>query len=212
MNNKIIEILKQRDYVVPSFLIKNYIKLGISAEDTILLIYLINISGEIICDYQKFSNDLNVDLKTVMQRINELLESKLIEIEIRKNQNSKLEEYINLDLLYNKIFLQLIDVKKEEKKDNIYSIFENELKRNLSPIEYELINEWLERNYKEEIILAALKEAVFNGVNNFRYIDRILLEWDKKGIDTLDKIDKNKKNYKKSSNIEVPDYNWLNDE
>lgn len=209
-----MELLKLRDYVVPSYLIKNYDKLGLSAEMTLLLIYIINLKEPIVCDYQKMSMDLNIDIKELMTRINELVEKKVIEIELKKNSSSKLEEYINLDLFYNKIFLQLIDVEKEEAHDNIYSIFEKELGRSLSPIEYELINGWIECNYKEEIILAALKEAVFNGVNNFRYIDRILFDWNKKGIDTVEKVEKNKINRteKKQSNnnIEVPDYDWLN--
>lgn len=214
MNSKVMELLKLRDYVVPSYLIKNYDRLGLSAEMTLLLIYIINLKEPIVCDYQKMSMDLNIDIKELMTRINELVEKKVIEIELKKNSLSKLEEYINLDLFYNKIFLQLIDVEKEETHDNIYSIFEKELGRSLSPIEYELINGWIECNYKEEIILAALKEAVFNGVNNFRYIDRILFEWNKKGIDTIEKVEKNKINRveKKQSNnnIEVPDYDWLN--
>lgn len=212
MNAKVMELLKLRDYVVPSFLIKNYKKLGLSAEMTLLLIYIINLKEPIVCDYQKMSLDLNMDVKTLMMDINELVDKKLIQIDLKKNSSSKLEEYISLELFYNKVFLQLIDVEKENCSDNIYSTFEKELGRSLSPIEYELINGWLEYNYKEEIILAALKEAVFNGVNNFKYIDRILFEWNKKGIDTLDKVEKNRANYvkKSSNNVEVPDYDWLN--
>ena len=200
-----------RSYVIPSFLIKNYRSYGIDGETTLLLVYLMNLDTPIICNYEKFSNDLSLDKKKAMELINKLVDAKLIEIKIKKNESSKLEEYINLDLFYNKVFLQLIDVKKEDKSDNIYSIFENELGRALSPIEYELINGWIENNYKEEIIVAALKEAVFNGVNNFRYIDRILFEWNKKGIDSLDKIEKNKKQFKKNK-VEVPDFDWLNNE
>lgn len=212
MNAKVMELLKLRDYVVPSFLIKNYKKLGLSAEMTLLLIYIINLKEPIVCDYQKMSSDLNMDVKSLMMDINELVDKKLIQIDLKKNSSSKLEEYISLELFYNKVFLQLIDVEKENCSDNIYSTFEKELGRSLSPIEYELINGWLEYNYKEEIILAALKEAVFNGVNNFKYIDRILFEWNKKGIDTLEKVEKNRTNHakKSSSNVEVPDYDWLN--
>ena len=212
MNAKVMELLKLRDYVVPSFLIKDYKKLGLSAEMTLLLIYIINLKEPIVCDYQKMSSDLNMDVKTLMMDINELVDKKLIQIDLKKNSSSKLEEYISLELFYNKVFLQLIDVEKENCSDNIYSTFEKELGRSLSPIEYELINGWIEYNYKEEIILAALKEAVFNGVNNFKYIDRILFEWNKKGIDTLDKVEKNRTNHakKSSNNVEVPDYDWLN--
>ena len=210
MNSKVIDLLKSKNYVVSDFLIKNYKVWNLDVDEFIILIYLMN-SSNLVCDYKLISSELGMDLELVMNKINELSIKKLLEIKLLKNSSNKLEEQISLDLLYNKVFMQIIDVKEEEDKSNIYSVFESELGRTLSPIEYELINGWLECNYKEEIILAALKEAVFNGVNNFRYIDRILFEWNKKGIDTVDKISKYKKEFRKDTNIEVPDYDWLND-
>lgn len=211
MNNKIIELLKLKSFVVPGYLIKNYKSLGLSSDNVIVMIYLLNQSNPIICDYHKFASELNMELKEIMSVINELSEKSILTIDVKKNASSKLEEYINLELFYDKVFLQLIDVNTEKKDSNIYTAFENELCRSLSPIEYELINGWLECGYKEEIILAALKEAVFNGVNNFRYIDRILFEWNKKGVDSLDKIEKNRKEFKKDNKVEVPDYDWLSE-
>ena len=210
MNSKVIDLLKSKNYVVSDFLIKNYKVWNLDVDEFIILIYLMN-SSNLVCDYKIISSELGMDLELVMNKINELSIKKLLEIKLLKNSSNKLEEQISLDLLYNKVFMQIIDVKEEEDKSNIYSVFESELGRTLSPIEYELINGWLECNYKEEIILAALKEAVFNGVNNFRYIDRILFEWNKKGIDTVDKISKYKKEFRKDTNVEVPDYDWLND-
>lgn len=210
MNSKVIDLLKSKNYVVSDFLIKNYKVWNLDVDEFIILIYLMN-SSNLVCDYKLISSELGMDLEVVMNKINELSIKKLLEIKVLKNSSNKLEEQISLDLLYNKVFMQIIDVKEEEDKNNIYSVFESELGRTLSPIEYELINGWLECNYKEEIILAALKEAVFNGVNNFRYIDRILFEWNKKGIDTVDKISKYKKEFRKDTNVEVPDYDWLND-
>ena len=210
MNSKVIDLLKSKNYVVGDFLIKNYKVWNLDVDEFIILIYLMN-SSNLVCDYKLISSELGMDLELVMNKINELSIKKLLEIKLLKNSSNKLEEQISLDLLYNKVFMQIIDVKEEEDKSNIYSVFESELGRTLSPIEYELINGWLECNYKEEIILAALKEAVFNGVNNFRYIDRILFEWNKKGIDTVDKISKYKKEFRKDTNVEVPDYDWLND-
>ena len=210
MNSKVIDLLKSKNYVVSDFLIKNYKVWNLDVDEFIILIYLMN-SSNLVCDYKLISSELGMDLEVVMNKINELSIKKLLEIKLLKNSSNKLEEQISLDLLYNKVFMQIIDVKEEEDKSNIYSVFESELGRTLSPIEYELINGWLECNYKEEIILAALKEAVFNGVNNFRYIDRILFEWNKKGIDTVDKISKYKKEFRKDTSVEVPDYDWLND-
>ena len=167
MNSKVIDLLKSKNYVVSDFLIKNYKVWNLDVDEFIILIYLMN-SSNLVCDYKLISSELGMDLELVMNKINELSIKKLLEIKLLKNSSNKLEEQISLDLLYNKVFMQIIDVKEEEDKSNIYSVFESELGRTLSPIEYELINGWLECNYKEEIILAALKEAVFNGVNNFR--------------------------------------------
>jgi DNA replication protein len=213
MSNKVVSLLKNKNYVVPEYLLKNYVNLGLNSNLLIIIIYLINLDMPIICDYKKISEDLNLTKNEILSAINELKEKGFIEIELKKNNASKLEEYINLEPLYNKLFLFMIDKEEIKEDSNIYSTFEKELGRILSPIEYELIGGWLDMNYKEEIILAALKEAVFNGVNNFRYIDRILFEWNKKGIDSIEKVNKNKKEYKKQKeeDIEVPDYDWLNE-
>ena len=107
--------------------------------------------------------------------------------------------------------------RSEEQKETIYDTFEKEFGRTLSPMEYQIINAWQDNNIEVETILLALKEAVYNGVNNLRYIDRILSEWSKKGIKTKEDLDKDKANFikKKSINVETveqSDYDWLNDE
>jgi len=73
------------------------------------------------------------------------------------------------------------------RKLDTYSIFEREFCRPLSPMELETITGWLEQDcYKEDLILAALKEAVFTGKLNFRYIDRILLEWQRNRVQSVE--------------------------
>lgn len=58
-----------------------------------------------------------------------------------------------------------------------------EFGRNLSPIE-NADNRKLDRHdhYPLELIESALKEAVLNRVYSLKYIDRILLAWEKKNI------------------------------
>ncbi|QUL52833.1 DnaD domain protein [Paenibacillus tritici] len=65
-----------------------------------------------------------------------------------------------------------------EESRSLFSIFEKEFGRPLSPMECESISGWVDEDrYPEELILLALKESVFAGKVHFRYIDRILLEW-----------------------------------
>jgi DNA replication protein len=91
----------------------------------------------------------------------------------------------------------------------VFSSFEKEYARTLSPTEYELINEWL-KIYSEEMINLALKEAVYNGVSNLKYIDKILYNWGKKGLTTKEKIENDSVKYKnKKSDVNIVDYDWL---
>ena len=127
-----------------------------------------------------------------------------------KKENGVIEEYISLDLFYNKISSLISDTKEEDNSNDIYSIFEKEFGRTLSPIEYQTINGWVESNISEDLIKAALKEAVLSGVTSLRYIDKVLLEWSKKGYKTESDI-KNKKIKKDDYIEEIYDYDWIND-
>ena len=69
---------------------------------------------------------------------------------------------------------------------NLFTIFEKEFGRPLSPMELETISGWVDQDrYPDELILLALKEAVFAGKVHFRYIDRILLEWSRNRVRTV---------------------------
>ena len=56
----------------------------------------------------------------------------------------------------------------------------------------------------------ALKEAILNGVNNLKYIDRILYEWNKKGYKKPSDVVK--KRQVKEEKIDLFDYDWLDEE
>ncbi|MGI6686184.1 MAG: DnaD domain-containing protein [Bacillota bacterium] len=60
---------------------------------------------------------------------------------------------------------------------------EKEFGRPLSPMELEQIAEW-EKKYVPDLILEALKIAVLKGVFRLKYIDAILLDWEKANLRT----------------------------
>lgn len=70
---------------------------------------------------------------------------------------------------------------------NLFSVFEQEFGRLLSPYECETISAWIDQDrYTEEIILFALKEAVFAGKLSLKYIDRILIEWSRNRVTNVE--------------------------
>ena len=208
---QIIELLKSINYQVSEVLLFNYKNINITDKELIILIYLIN-QKENIYNPKQISNDLKMELNLVFEEINSLCEKNIIKIEM-KRINKVLNETINLDLLYEKLAFSLNQV--EEKEDtNLYSIFEIEFGRTLSPMEYEIINSWKDSGYSDELIILALKEATYNGVSNLRYIDKIIYEWGKTGIKNKDDVEKNRKQFKTNNTAkkELFDYDWLNNE
>ena len=200
MTSKVIELIKNGTIIVPTLLLTNYKKLKITEKELILVIYLINNND---FDPERISNDLDLKIEDVLKLIDSL--SKKDILKIKATTNKVYEEKVLLDELYNKLALLIIN-EEEKNETTIYDKFEKEFGRTLSPMEYEIIGAWLDNNYEEEMIENALKEAIYNGVTNLRYIDKILSEWKRKGI-------KNKKNTKsaKEEVKEVFDYDWLNE-
>lgn len=211
MMEKIEHLLKDGCYTVPKLLINNLKLLNITEKQAILLIYLLN--EDKFFNPKKISQSLNWNLNEVLEEINELSNKGILKIETVKRNNIH-EEYINVDSLYSKLaFLIVNDNEKEEDNSNLFDSFEKEFGRTLSPMEYEIINSWKDSGMSDELIYCALKEAIFNGVTNLRYIDKILFEWKKKGYNSKDDIERDRNSFKKKErpNKEVFEYDWLNE-
>jgi DNA replication protein len=216
MNDNLLNILKEKPIIIPRLLFKNYKKLNITDEEFIVLIYILNIGEKLPYNPELFLKDLAIDKYKVMELINNLSEKNIITIKIEKNKNNRREEYIYTDLLYDKLINLVLNQENtiDSNFDEVFTSFEKEFGRTISPMEYELIKSWINDKIPKELIIEALKEATYNGVSNMRYIEKILTEWQKKGIKTKEDVVKDKNNFKnnKKKEIEVYDYNWLEDE
>ena len=207
--DKLVNLLKDKDISIPKLLLHNYKKLNMDETELVLLILIIS---SLEYNPKQIAEIMNIKLPLLLEMISVLEEKGIIKIEL-KNINGIKIEICNTDSLYEKLSLLVMKKETEDSKDkSIYDVFETELGRTLSPIEYELVGEWLNNN-SEEILKLALKEATYNGVSNFRYIDRIINEWNKKGIKTKEDVIKNNNEFrkKKESKKELFDYDWLNE-
>ena len=203
--DSIKELLKEKNLIIPGYLLKNYDKFKLSFKELVFLGVIISETDNYLFDAPYLSERLSLEIPEVMEIISSLCDKKLIEIEV-KNVNGKKSEVFNLDAIYSKLVLESIEENGEDTSSEIYSIIEKELGRTLSPIEYETIGEWLNGGISEELIKGALKEAVLNGVSNLKYIDKILHEWVKKGYKTLNDV---KKKSKKTKDADIFEYDWL---
>lgn len=186
-----------RDFIVNSNIIKSISNIDITLDEFLMILYFINVSYNL--DIESIKDKLGFDEEKAVNVFSSLINKKYIEMVV-SNVNGNVVEVANLEPLLDRLVL---NKRTEDINTDIFAIFESELGRTLSSFEYEMINDWLNKGTSEEIIKEALKEAILNNVRNFRYIDKIIYEWNRNGVKKRIKEEK--------SNVDMFDYDWTSD-
>lgn len=218
MKEQLYKVLTSKKLVVSDYLIKVALNNNLSLTEFLVLAYYDN-SFSNTFEVELISSTLGIDVNSAMEAFNSLMIKGLVTLESVKDMENRLNEVVRLDGVYASIIEDTEATTNEEVKEDIFRTFEKELGRTMSPMELELINGWLISGTPEEIILGALKEAVYNGVNNFRYIDKIIYEWERKGFKTMDDVNNYMRNRREEKSKdkaitkkeqEIVDFDWLN--
>lgn len=230
-NEQFIHMQESGSLSIPVILFNNYANLGLTEEDFMMILQVKKFkqNGNQFPTPNELSEQMSITTSTCTSILRSLIQRGFLTIE-ECEENTILFENYSLKPLWDKLFSYLMqeNSKKELEEtkqidDNLYTIFENEFGRPLSPFECETLAIWIDQeDYDPVIIKAALREAVMSAKLNFRYIDRILFEWKKNGIRTIDQARNHSKKFrqnqgnspiKQEGNEEykrkVPFYNWL---
>ena len=111
--------------------------------------------------------------------------------EIVKYNNTSINSNNNIDIKE----LSEIDEQFEMSPEifaEIFPIIEKEFGRLISPMEVEMIKTW---NYPVEILKLAVSEASTNAQFSMRYIDKIIYNWKKANVRTVEDVKKYIKNF-----------------
>ena len=201
------ELIKSKMVNIPVYVLGILKDFDLNVDEIILLLFLYNQDGEVF-DPSLIADSLNMELIVVMKVVSSLSNKGLVNIKSKTNGAKVKEEVIDLEGLFEKITLKMME-KMNNNKDsniNIYDILEEEFGRKPTPMECDMITSWKKNDYSDELIKEAIREATLNGVSSLRYIDKILYEWNKKGYKKKEDI---KKNEKKNEKIEIFDCDWL---
>lgn len=103
----------------------------------------------------------------------------------------------------------------------IFGEIERHFGRLLTGAELETVRDWMDR-YQPDLIAVALNEAAIKNIQNVRYIDVILLNWEKQGITSPQAAIEHSQKFRQrasprqesiqpiqESQPKVPFYNWL---
>ncbi|EFR93438.1 DnaD domain-containing protein [Listeria innocua] len=181
---------------LPQVLVKNYAAIGLNENELVLLLQIQSFAAEaeFFPSMEMLTDRTTLRLEDTIKTMDSLLKKGVVAIEQSKDNSLMISEQYNLEPLWGKLVAFYENIEADNRQDleveqqtNLYSLFEAEFGRPLSPMEAEMLSAWVDQDRTSpDLIKEALKEAVISQKLNFRYIDRILLNWSKQGVKTID--------------------------
>ncbi|GIN38152.1 MULTISPECIES: DnaD domain-containing protein [Heyndrickxia] len=214
---------------IPRLLMVKYKHIGLNETELVLLLQVFSFleKGNDFPTPAQLSERMTIPDGMCASLLRRLVQNQYISIEEGYSEENIRYEKYSLKPLWSKLIDEFTFEKKQaelehnlHEETNLYTIFEQEFGRPLSPLECETLAMWLDQDHQDpSVIKAALREAVISGKLNFRYIDRILFEWKKNGIKTIEQAkdygNKFRQQRKKTTLVQksdsktIPFYNWL---
>ncbi|MEC6747157.1 DnaD domain-containing protein [Marinilactibacillus sp. XAAS-LB27] len=223
--------LKSKNVSISTLLLENYKKIGLTNDQLVFLIQLKSFvdQGEGFPDVSLIAERMELTREAAFKEIHNLINKSVLSIDTKTGQDGKSQDELSFDLLWEKLILLMKQDQERQAQEtsgltskDLYNLFEQEFGRPLSPIEIQTLNMWIdEDHYDPELIQMALREAVLSQVYSLKYIDRILLSWEKKNIKNKDQVLKESQNHRNNQNKTndsgqeqasskpVPMYDWL---
>ncbi len=204
------KVVKSNRFVVSDYLIHLALENHLSLNEFLVLIFLDNNYSNTF-DPKLISKVVGISEEVALSSFNMLMQKKLVGLKTTKDLDGRITEEVDLANIYEEIESNIIDDAKEEEKVSVFQVFESEFGRPLSSMEIEIIKAWLDNGTSEELVIGALKEAKYNGVDSLRYIEKIIYEWNKKKFKTMKDVEAHLRHRQDSGQQELFDYDWLSD-
>ncbi|GBG95101.1 initiation of chromosome replication protein [Ligilactobacillus salitolerans] len=186
------QYIKEGQMTVSNMVLRNYSKLGLTSDEFILFLQISSClqSGKDFPDLDEIGHRMGIKNTEVYDLVHQLLAKKLLTLVPVSDASGKQHDRYSFELLYRKLSALLEkqgetkkDINEQMQREQVYNQIEEEFGHPLSPIEMETIDSWLKHDhYSAELISAALREAVLGRAYSLKYMDKVLLNWEKHNI------------------------------
>lgn len=197
------------DTVINNGLLAYYARLGISDAELVVIIQLeaFRQRGDFFPSNEKIASNTNLTVADAGILLQNLVEKDCLSIQQLKDDQGRISNRYSLDPLFKKLDeymdenvqvksgngeVQVSSTENDLDNDPLNKLareFEIEFGRYLTPIEREEIADWLNLDhYSPAVIKMALREAVLSQALSFKYVDRVLLNWQRQNLKTPEDV------------------------
>ncbi len=198
---------------VPNLLLKYYKKIPLSDGELVLLIQLFRFVQEEKKLYpspeelSEFINQNPAEIKKSLKLLQQknLLKTVYSQTESQTQPSYNFEKLLDVLVEYwvldrSEQEKQVITTQETENQQNslsvLYKHFQQEFMRALTPNEIERVGKWVDQ-VGVALVEEALSRASLAGTKNFRYIDSIILDWQKRDFRSVAEVEENDRQYRK---------------
>lgn len=183
---KLQQYLKAGNSSISNYLLVHYQEIGLDNDDLVLYLQVTRIQEQgNQATPQLLSQVLHVTESVVISRLKSLIARNLMVISTATKQ---LETYdftplIEKLLAGKTVSNQPVMSDGKSTRREIFQTVESEFGRPLTPMEMQTIGQWFDQDHFEpDLILLAIQEAVANNARSLRYIEAILVNWQKNNV------------------------------
>ena len=204
MDKSLNRVLKFGSTVINNVILLNLKELQMSSNEFVVfsIIEMYSQKGNSFPTMTMISDSSGLSEDDVYQIVQSLMKKDFIEIRTQVNKTTgKQQDIFDTMPIYDQLE-KILSVnenaqKKEAEENNVSDLFKSievEFGRPLSPIEQETIYGWVnDDHYSIELIKLALKEAVLNQAYSLKYMDKILITWEKQNIKTAAQLEEKRR-------------------
>ncbi|KRN29495.1 primosome component related protein [Lactobacillus selangorensis] len=199
------EFLTAGETTISNLILAHYHEIGMTDEQLLLYLQLQSFTqrGNGFPDLNEIAKRLNCEPGHLFELLHGMIQQKLIVLESVPDKQGKLQDHYDLTPIFDKLLAltqqaddQQVETAQQTARAEVFNQIEREFGRPLSPIETETIADWLDSDhYQPEMIEMALREAVLNQAYSLKYMDRILLNWERKNIHTKEQVQKERERH-----------------
>lgn len=178
---------------LPKRLLNGYSLLGLKSDDLAVLLQIIAAAqaGRFFVAPKQLAELTGLSENIIYQKIQLLLNQGFMKLATQSSGGRQSDRYDlrplwkKLDELNQTGHTDTLAHDQGIQITNVQRQIEVEFGRTLSPLEAQTIAAWITHDhYESATITLALREAVLNDARSLKYMDRILINWERRGIKT----------------------------
>ncbi|WAH35155.1 DnaD domain-containing protein [Alicyclobacillus dauci] len=186
---------------VPYDLLNNYAGLGIHAHEMIMLMQILasgQVNGTTELSAQDLGDLCGMSSKEIMLSVERLVREGFLGIGERWDDSGAHVSYFDLQPLWERLRGKpVVQPKAQTWRQDPLTMFEEEFGRPLSALECDQVRTWLGPDgYPEWMVVEALRESVLANKYSFKYIDRVLFDWQRHQVQSRQDLEQYRQQYR----------------